>query len=293
MTRATRGAPAVSAVVSAVARRFALRGLDTPLADARALVGGLLDLDLTALVLRPDRPVSAAERARIQAAAERRCAGEPVHRILGRRAFYGFDLVISPATLEPRADTETLIDTVLPLARRMAAGTDGLRILDLGTGSGAIVLAVLAALDGATAVATDLSVEALAVAGENAARLGLSNRLDLVESDWFDRVDGRFDLILSNPPYIPSADIAGLAPEVRDFDPPMALDGGEDGLSAYRAIARGAAGHLQPDGLVAVETGYDQHAAVTALFSQRGFDRHDRAKDLGGRDRVLVFRPVR
>ena len=292
MTHPVVDACSVAALVAAVKRRFELHGIDEPLVEARTLVGGLLDLDLTALVLQADRPVSASERGLIHSAVDRRCAGESVHRILGYRPFYGLDIRLSPATLEPRPDSEILVDTVLSLAEDMPAGSGGLRILDLGTGSGAIALALLSMLDGATAVATDLSADALVAAGDNAARLGLTVRLDLIESDWLDRVEGRFDVIVSNPPYIPSGDIAALAPEVRDFDPPLALDGGADGLDAYRALAAGAVAHLRPAGCIAVETGWDQHAAVTGLFSRQGFVLHRRDKDLAGRDRVSVFKPA-
>ena len=276
-------------LVDAVGVLFAAHGVRTPREDARVLVSGLLGLDLTALVLQVDRPINRPDLDRVQPAAGRRCAGEPVHRILGSREFYGLDLRVSSATLEPRPDTEVLVDTVLAIGRDIVARTGACRILDLGTGTGAICLALLAYIAEASAGATDISCEALAVARTNAERLGLAGRFDFRQSNWFEFVDGSFDLIVSNPPYIRSAEIAGLDHEVRAFDPILALDGGADGLNAYRAIARDAARHLRAGGRIAVEIGYDQRQAVASLFDERGFACLSEVKDLGGCDRVLVF----
>ncbi len=285
-------APTVGAVIERLKRQFTEHGVASPAEDARILTGGLLGLDLTALIVHADRPVSDDDEARISAAANRRCCGEPVHRILGARGFFGLDIRLSEATLEPRPDTETLVETALPLAREAVARTGGCSILDLGTGSGAIGLALLTGVGAATGVATDISAVALRTARLNAGRLGLADRFETVESDWFAAVSGTFDLIVSNPPYIPSGEIAGLEPEVRNFDPRWALDGGADGLDAYRAIARGAAGHLRSGGQLVLETGFDQHAAVIRLFDDCGFACRARVRDLGGRDRVLVLAPA-
>jgi release factor glutamine methyltransferase len=279
----------VGDLVAALKQQFSDSGLPTPLQDARVLIGGLLDLDLTALVLHVDRPVSAKEKEQVLRAAERRCSGEPVHRILGRRSFFGLDIQLSAATLEPRPDTEILVETALPLGRKIDAETGQCRVLDLGTGSGAICLALIAGIEGAVGVATDISDAALRVANANAERLGLAGRFNVLESHWFDDVDGKFHLIVSNPPYIRTADIQRLDRDVRDFDPLTALDGGADGLDAYRSIAGAAAKHLEPDGVVVVETGHDQHVPVIALFRECGFTCTSRIKDLGGKDRVLVF----
>lgn len=279
----------VADMIERLRRDFAQCGIADPPGDARVLIGGLLGLDLTALVLNSAHPVGSDEYDRILAAAQRRCGGEPVHRILGRGAFYGLDLHLSAATLEPRPDTETVVEAALPIARRSVVRSGQCRILDLGTGSGAICLALLAQIDEARGAATDISAEALRMARANAVRLGLAGRLETIESDWFDAVDGVYDLIVSNPPYIRSGEIATLEPEVRCFDPLCALDGGDDGLDAYRTIARGADAHLGPQGRLVLETGFDQHAAVIALFGECGFACRSRICDLGGNDRVVIF----
>ncbi|MCR9139556.1 MAG: peptide chain release factor N(5)-glutamine methyltransferase [Alphaproteobacteria bacterium] len=279
----------IAIVINRLKRRFADCGIADPKGDARVLTGALLDLDLTAMVLQPDRPVNPDENDRIEMAAIRRCAGEPVHRILAMRSFFGLDLHLSDATLEPRPDTEILVEIALPIAQAVVGRSGRCSILDLGTGTGAICLALLAQISQASAVATDISEAALRTARANAERFGLSDRFQPVRSNWFEGVDGLYDVIVSNPPYIRSGEIADLEPEVRDFDPMVALDGGADGLDAYRAIAREADGHLEPEGRLILETGFDQHAAVIALFDDCGFICQSRVQDLGGNDRVLVF----
>ena len=192
---------------------------------------------------------------------------------------------MTPDVLDPRADTETLIGVVLALAK----GKGQIRILDLGTGSGAIVVTLLAELPEALAAASELSAAALQVAKGNAESLGVADRTRFVQANWFDGVDGQFDLIVSNPPYIPLGDIAGLAADVRDFDPPKALDGGPDGLEAYRRIVSGAGGHLAPNGHVVLEIGAGQENAVNDLFGGQGFNPESRHFDLAGHVRCLVF----
>lgn len=270
-------------------RQFTAQGVEAPTATARILVGGLLGRDLTRMVLGAGEPVSDAEQDRIADAIDRCCAGEPVHRILGRRDFFGIDLLVTAEVLEPRPDTEVLVEAVLAQLRRAIERHGRCRILDLGTGSGAIALAISHAMPEAEVVATDISQAALITARENAARLGLEARVRMVESDWFTAVEGRFDLIVSNPPYIRTSAIATLDANVRDFDPHQALDGGPDGLDAYRAIARGCRDHLAAGGQVAVEIGFDQMAPVRAIFEGQGFTCRIGRRDLGGCDRVLVF----
>ena len=187
--------------------------------------------------------------------------------------------------MDPRADTETLIGAVLGLVK----GKGSLRILDLGTGSGALAVTLLAELPGATAVASDLSAAALAVAKANAEALGVAGRASFLQANWFEGIGGKFDLIVSNPPYIPLGDIAGLAPDVREFDPPRALDGGPDGLEAYRRLANGAGDHLAPSGRVVLEIGEGQENAVNELFTGQGFARESGHFDLAGHVRCLVF----
>jgi release factor glutamine methyltransferase len=233
--------------------------------------------------------VSTEAVAAARAALRRRIAHEPVHRILGRREFYGLDLKLSPATLEPRPDTETLVDLCLPFLRERAAERRNCRILDLGTGTGAVALALLSQIPGTTGLGTDISAEALETALSNANIIGLKGRFEGIVSDWFKAVDGRFTLIASNPPYIRTRDIEALALEVRDHDPVKALDGGMDGLDAYRTIAAGARRHLEEHGRVAVEIGFDQRQDVIAIFEVEGFELGRSARDFGGNERALMF----
>jgi release factor glutamine methyltransferase len=280
------------AKIHAAARRtLEAAGLPEAALDARLLVEAMTGTTRTLAVIAPERPVEATEAQAVARAVRRRLSGEPVHRIIGRREFYGLDLALSAHTLEPRPDTEVLVDLVLPHLKAFAAQRGSVRLLDMGTGTGAIALALLHEVPQATATATDISPGALETAAANAAQLGLAARFSPLRSDWFGSVDGRFDLIVSNPPYIETADIAGLAPEVRLFDPPAALDGGADGLDAYRAIASGAAARLAPGGLVAVEIGHLQKAAVVTIFETEGFGLLDERRDLGGRNRALLFSP--
>lgn len=281
--------PTLTEVLAAARRRLAGAGIRDAAGDARTLLMGLLDLTPTSFVTESGRSMDEAERRAVDAALDRRIAREPVHRILGRRAFSRLDLVLSPETLEPRPDTEILVDALAPYAEKIVGATGGCRILDLGTGTGAICLALLDLVPGATGVGADLSAGALETARRNADINGVADRFEAVESDWFAAVTGAFDIIVSNPPYIVRSVVGTLDDEVRLHDPILALDGGEDGLDAYRAIAAGAGAHLRENGLVAYEIGYDQKDEVTAIMREKGFSRIEAIKDLGGNDRALVF----
>lgn len=268
--------------------RFSAAGFADAAIEARILIGGLLELSSTEVFVGGDREIAAASLAKIEDAVARRLKREPVHRILGKREFHGLDFLISKETLEPRPDTEVLVDSILDEARQFVGERD-IRILDLGTGTGAIILALLDGLPSATGIGSDISVDALNTAAENARRLGLEQRFQAVQSHWFDKIDGSFDIIVSNPPYIRSDVIPDLDPEVRDFDPMAALDGGSDGLTAYREIASQAEGFLKADGCVGVEIGFDQRQAVTELFEAAGFKLLLAGRDYGDNDRVLIF----
>lgn len=265
--------------------RLAARGIETAALDARLLFQAASGLRHEDIVAEPDSGVPPDVAARFSVFIQRRSRFEPVSRILGTREFYGRSFRVTPEVLDPRADTETLIEAALGLAK----GRGPLRFLDLGTGSGAIAVTLLAELPEATAVATDLSAAALAVAKANAEALGVAGRASFVQANWFEGIDGRFDLIVSNPPYIPLGDIAGLAPDVREFDPLRALVGGPDGLEAYRRIAGGAGSHLGPKSHVVLEIGSGQENAVNELFMGQGFARESRQFDLAGHARCLVF----
>ncbi|MGD9914425.1 MAG: peptide chain release factor N(5)-glutamine methyltransferase [Rhizobiaceae bacterium] len=264
----------------------ALEGIDTATLDARLLVEHFTGTTRADAVSRPEQAVVPGAVAAVRAALARRAAGEPTHRIIGWREFYGLRLALSPDTLEPRPDTEALVDLVLPVLREVEGEC---RVLDLGTGTGAIALALLSQLPQAIALATDIASGAVEQARRNAETLGLSARFAALRSDWFSAVDGRFHGIVSNPPYISDKDFAALPREVRDFDPHRALKGGADGLDPYRILASGAASHLEPAGVVAVEIGYDQLADVAGIFRQSGFTLRNVGKDLGGHDRALMF----
>lgn len=270
-------------------QRLEASGIEDAALDARLLVEHFTGTSRSDAIARPDMVTQAQAVAAVEAALERRCAGEPVHRILGFREFYGLELSLSAQTLEPRPDTEILIDTILPFMRDVAAREGACRVLDLGTGTGAIALALLANVPDATAIGVDVSPDALATAARNAAGLGLAERFTALRSDWFSQVNGRFHVIASNPPYIRSDDIAGLQAEVRLFDPVRALDGGEDGLQPYRVIAAQAAAHLEQGGAVVVEIGNTQRLEVISIFENEGFRLLEARRDLGGNDRVLLF----
>jgi release factor glutamine methyltransferase len=257
--------------------------------DARILVETATGHDHAAVIARPGTAITAEAYETAMAMVERRAAGEPVHRILGWREFHGLRLRLSPDVLEPRPDTETLVDRALVAVRAIADRLGGCDILDLGTGSGAIALALLAAEPRARAVGADISQGAIATARLNAEANGLGDRFRPVLSDWFGAISGRFHVIVANPPYIRTADIAGLSREVRIHDPAAALDGGADGLDAYRRIAAGCRTFLAPGGRVGVEIGHDQKADVAAIFAAGGLRPVEARRDLGGRDRVLIF----
>jgi len=269
--------------------RLADAGIADAALDARVLVEELTATTRTDALARPETPIDASIVEAVQAALSRRAAGEPVHRILGAREFYGLRLALSPDTLEPRPDTEALVELALPFARGICDERAACRILDLGTGTGAIALALLSAEPRASAIATDIAPGALETAKANAEALGLAGRIAFVRSDWFAAVEGIFDLIVSNPPYIPSAEIGTLSREVRGFDPLRALDGGADGLDPYRIIARDGAAHLAPDGAVMVEIGAGQENEVAGIFLRQGFRHADTRRDLGGHARALCF----
>lgn len=269
-------------------RRFAAAGLDTPDLDARILVGHALGLDRNALAAAADRPVNAAEARALDALAARRLAGEPIARILGTKEFWGLQLRLSAATLVPRPETETVVEAALAALDRNGARTRPLRIADLGTGSGALLLALLSELSGAFGIGTDMSEAALATARDNAARLGLGARAAFVACDFGSSLAGGFDLVVSNPPYIRSGDIPSLAIEVRDHDPRLALDGGADGLAAYRAIAADAARLIAPGGHLVVELGAIAAGAVARAFAAAGLTiAGPPRRDLAGIDRAL------
>jgi release factor glutamine methyltransferase len=263
----------VDAARRKLAEQFRTNAIDSAGLDARILVGHLLGLDLTGMIAAAARPISDDEAARLEALARRRLAGEPIARILGRKEFWGLPLQLSAATLIPRPDTETVVELALMMRRGAPSLNRRSRLADIGTGSGAILLALLSELPDADGVGTDISAAALSTARRNAVDLGFADRATFVACDYATALSGAFDLIVSNPPYIRSGDIKGLASEVRDHDPHRALDGGADGLDAYRALIPQAAELLAPGGALVVEAGHDQSHAIEALMAAAGLTR--------------------
>jgi release factor glutamine methyltransferase len=269
-----------------LARQFSHAGLDTPELDARILVGHALSLDHAALAAQADRRLTDDEADAVAALARRRLDREPVARIVGAREFWGQPLALNADTLVPRPETETVVEAAL--AALGDGRTRALRIADLDTGSGALLLALLSELPAARGVGTDISVSALDCARSNAAALGLAGRASFVACDHGAALANGFDLVVANPPYVASGDIAGLAPEVRDFDPHRALDGGADGLAAYRAIAGDARRLLAPHGLLVLELGAGQLDAVHSLTAAVGLAPAVCREDLSGVPRALA-----
>ncbi len=261
--------------------------LDSAEPDARMLVLGGTGCTRTELVLSPDRRLDTHAARKIESFVTRRLAGEPVTRILGSRAFWTLDLRVTADVLDPRPDSETIVRAALEALG--ARKNTSLRILDLGTGSGALLLALLSECPQATGVGIDLSEEACAVARENAERNALSDRASIAQGRWFEGLRDTFDLIVSNPPYIESAEIAGLATEVRAHDPLLALDGGADGLTAYREIVAGLPSALRGGGFAVLELGAGQETAVTQLAQAAGLRASGTKADLGGVVRALVL----
>jgi release factor glutamine methyltransferase len=282
----------VEAARRRLAARFKSAAIDSPELDARILVGAAIGLDLTGMIAAATRPVTAAEAARLEDFAGRRLKGEPVARILGSREFWGLPLQLSAATLVPRPDTETVVALALQMLRA-GPGADRPRIVDLGTGSGAILLALLSELPDAMGVGTDISAAALRTASANARNLGLARRAAFVACDYASALSGTFDLIVSNPPYIRSGEINDLAGEVRDHDPLGALDGGSDGLDAYRALIPQAVRLLAPGGGLALEVGHDQGADVEQLMAAAGLTLPGPPRtDLAGIPRAVAGRKL-
>ncbi len=270
----------VQAALRAAILRLAAAGIEDSARDARRLLAHALQISPERLTLHLADPIPPEAQTRFDRALTQRESRQPVSQIVGERLFWGRPFRVTRDTLDPRPETECLIETAL--AHPFAT------LLDLGTGTGCIALTLLAERPGAKGLATDLSPQAIEVARGNARSLGLDQRLTLRQSDWFSDVRGRFDLIVSNPPYIAAAEMADLSPEVREWEPHLALTPGGDGLAPYRAIAAGAAAHLAPSGRLLVEIGPTQGAAVADLFAQAGLTQIRILPDLDGRDRVVA-----
>ncbi len=261
-------------------------GVDSPVLDARLLLERAAGVGRIVIVTDPHRVLSADVVSAFDALIARRVAREPVSHILGRKAFWTLEFAVTSAVLAPRPETEFLVEAVVAETSSQVP----LTVLDLGVGSGAVLLSVLAVRPLATGLGVDVSSEALAVAVENATALGFAERAQFRQGDWAAGVSGQYDVIVSNPPYIPSGDITDLDPEVRDFEPHLALDGGVDGLDAFRAIAPAIKRLMAPDGMAALEFGAGQADAVAAILRTEGLSPQRLIQDLGARPRAWVAR---
>jgi len=277
----------LDSVLRGAAARLGAAGIDSPRLDARVLVAHALGLSPGDLVLRHRRLVAPAERRLIARLIERRARREPVSRIVRRREFWSLPFRVTPATLDPRPDSETVISAVL---EALPARDAAMRLLDLGTGTGCLLLALLSELPCASGIGVDVSPAALRVARANAGALGLKARARFRHGVWADGLRGRFDVILSNPPYIPTDGLAALPTEV-GFDPVAALDGGPDGLVCYRALGEALPRLLAPDGIVALEVGAGLATAVAAIMTRQGLRIAKIVRDLANNERVVVARP--
>ncbi|MCC7273044.1 MAG: peptide chain release factor N(5)-glutamine methyltransferase [Alphaproteobacteria bacterium] len=275
------------AAVAAAAVRLGRAGIEAPRREARLILAHALGRAPGTVLFPRDVMLDSVAAARFACLVARRAAGEPLSRMVGEREFWSLPFRLGPATLDPRPDTETLVEAILAALPDRAAA---LRLLDLGTGTGCILLALLSELPAAWGVAVDRSANAVAVARENARALGLADRASFLVADWSSAIAGRFDVVAANPPYIPSDEIARLAPEVALHDPRAALDGGADGLDAYRRIVPALPGLLAAGGSAALEIGAAQADSVAALMRAAGFARPRVLHDLGGRSRGIMVR---
>jgi release factor glutamine methyltransferase len=284
------GSVAAGDAVAAVAKRLAAAGITESRREARLVVALALGVEPGVVLGYPERPLDATAQARLVALTTRRAAREPYARLAGRRQFWSLDLAISPDTLDPRPDSETLVEAALALLPDRAAR---LRLVDFGTGSGCLLLALLSELPHAVGIGIDILPGAAMAARRNAAALGLRDRALFVVGDWGETISGRADVIVANPPYIPRAEIDALAPEVARYEPRSALDGGADGLAAYRELAPTTRRLLSADGIALFEVGAGQHTAVARLLGDSGLALQSVKCDLSGVARCVVVTPAR
>jgi release factor glutamine methyltransferase len=269
------------------AARLAIAGIDGAVREVRLLLQAATGIPISTQIAFPERTITADVTARFDALVERRARREPMAHILGQREFWSLAFKVTADTLDPRPDSETLVQAVLDqVANRSAA----LRLVDFGTGTGCLLLSLLHELPNAKGVGVDMSDAALAVAAENAAALGLVRRAAFQRGDWDDGIDPAFDIVLSNPPYIPSGDIPGLQPEVASFEPRLALDGGPDGLEPYRRLGPAAMRLAAPGGLAAFEIGIGQGDSVRRIMAAAGLRQIATAHDLASIERCVLFR---
>jgi release factor glutamine methyltransferase len=283
------GGKTVAEAVAHAAATLGAAGIPEPRREARLLVAAALGIEPATVLGWPERQIAEGPARRLAELVSGRAAHAPVSRLLGRREFWSLSFALSPGTLDPRPDSETLVEAALA---EIAVRTAPLRVLDLGTGTGCLLLALLSELPNATGVGVDLAPGAVATARRNAAALGLARRASFIAGDWGTALVGRHDVILANPPYISTQAIEGLPPEVGLYDPRLALDGGADGLSAYRALAGDLRRLSEPHGAAVVELGEGQAPAVAAIMAAAGLAVRGVRQDLAGIERAIVLTPV-
>lgn len=289
MTRLPDDITKISQLIAFLTKQFEAVGIDTAALDARLLVQHVSSLSHSNIIARPDHELSLKQKKQLSSLFQRRLKREPLSRLIGETEFWSLPFQISPDTLDPRPDTETLIEQALHMIGTRKATP--LRLLDLGTGTGCILLSLLHELPEATGLGVDLNPGAIEIAYKNALNLSLERRAKFQQSDWFSTIDGKFDVILANPPYIPECDLANLMPEVRDFDPVLALNGGETGLVPYKIIFKHAINHLKQDGLLIFEFGQNQEKQLIDLLNKSPLgcfiDTLEQRSDLAGIIRVI------
>lgn len=261
---------------------------ETASLDARLLLQYVLSITHEEWVANPERMLDPKQAVQYHELVEKRVESVPLAHLTESREFWGLNFKVTSATLDPRADSETVVEAVL---QRIENHEAPLKIFDLGTGTGCLVLSLLSELPNAHGVAIDKCAEALKVATENAARLGLENRVQFLHASWEEKMEGAYDIIVSNPPYIPSLGIDSLMPEVSRYEPRLALDGGPDGLDCYRAIFSRLAGWLKPGGMAAFEMGYGQLPSLISLATHHGFRMEAMRKDMQGTPRCIIVKP--
>jgi len=277
----------VGSALSAASLRLRAAGIDEPRSEAQLLLSHVLGCRREIVVGHPERPLSAAESEAYATALDRRSRREPISHIIGLREFWSLPFRVCGDVLDPRPDSETLVAAVLD---EFPDRGSPLHILDLGTGSGCLLLALLHEFPSANGVGVDISAPAIALAEANAEQNGVAKRARFLHSDWTERAEGCFDVVVANPPYIATADLRRLAPEVACYEPPLALDGGVDGLAAYRAFAPSLRALLNRESLLAVEIGAGQELAVSAIFAAEALRLSGVRRDLGGINRCLLLR---
>ncbi len=276
----------IDALIGRATARLRAAGIEAPAREARLLLGHASGLGAARIMAYPEQIIDPAATVQFDRLVDRRAAREPVARILGTREFWSLDFTVTPATLDPRPDSETLVEAALDCIPDRKSKLD---IIDFGTGTGCLLLALLSELPNASGIGVDRSEAAARVALGNAQRLGLAQRARFIVGDWAGPLAGAVDLIVANPPYIPAGDIAGLAPEVREHDPLSALAGGPDGLDPYRLLVPETARLLRPDGHAVFEVGQGQADAVAAFGIAAELVLLQRRTDLGGIQRAIVF----